>query len=345
MRVICPNCSTEYEVPDAALAGRSRKLQCASCGGRWRAGPVEADPAPLHAALAPSAPAWPEDQSGSADSAFDSDTTFIVKPPREAAFDSDATLIVRPPAPEPVVAEAAGEAAGETAPMALPEPVLDVPAAPVVDTPAVEAAEPVPPEADWRSVLRGPIAPVLEAEAPVAVALEPMPLPEPGPVADEFELRRFGKPVDAAAEAELAQAAGLEAPPPVAEPEPEPEPGPGPGHEDAAPVDGAPVDEASGATVGEELPAFLTSARGPDTVYAEAAQPDRFAELVYAARNKAIEYEPEIVARPPPVRTSNTPLVVMLVIVFVAAMALMEHRLIMHVLPSTTKFFQALGLK
>lgn len=36
MRLLCPNCSAVYEVPDAALAGRSRKLQCARCGTGWR---------------------------------------------------------------------------------------------------------------------------------------------------------------------------------------------------------------------------------------------------------------------------------------------------------------------
>lgn len=37
MRISCPNCSTEYEVPDAALAGRSRKLRCGHCGTQWPA--------------------------------------------------------------------------------------------------------------------------------------------------------------------------------------------------------------------------------------------------------------------------------------------------------------------
>jgi predicted Zn finger-like uncharacterized protein len=36
MRVSCPNCSTEYEVPDAALSGRRRTLLCERCGHRWR---------------------------------------------------------------------------------------------------------------------------------------------------------------------------------------------------------------------------------------------------------------------------------------------------------------------
>ncbi|NNM57391.1 zinc-ribbon domain-containing protein [Acidocella sp.] len=40
MRLLCPNCSAVYEVPDAALAGRSRKLQCARCGTGWRSEPL-----------------------------------------------------------------------------------------------------------------------------------------------------------------------------------------------------------------------------------------------------------------------------------------------------------------
>jgi predicted Zn finger-like uncharacterized protein len=43
MRLLCPNCSTVYEVPDAALAGRSRKLQCAQCGTGWRSEPLSPD--------------------------------------------------------------------------------------------------------------------------------------------------------------------------------------------------------------------------------------------------------------------------------------------------------------
>lgn len=36
MRVICPSCATEYEVPQAWLAGRARKLKCARCGETWQ---------------------------------------------------------------------------------------------------------------------------------------------------------------------------------------------------------------------------------------------------------------------------------------------------------------------
>jgi predicted Zn finger-like uncharacterized protein len=78
MRVSCPNCQTEYDVPDAALAGRQRKLRCAHCGTQFMAGPLaapegfgEAPPvspppaqraplqaAPVHAAPIQAAPAF-----------------------------------------------------------------------------------------------------------------------------------------------------------------------------------------------------------------------------------------------------------------------------------------------
>jgi predicted Zn finger-like uncharacterized protein len=58
MRLSCPTCSTEYEVPDAAIGGRSRKLRCGQCGYQWRlAFEAEQD----WAVLAPEAPAWPVD--------------------------------------------------------------------------------------------------------------------------------------------------------------------------------------------------------------------------------------------------------------------------------------------
>jgi predicted Zn finger-like uncharacterized protein len=37
MRLTCPKCHTEYEVPDAALAGRVRTLRCGNCGAEFKA--------------------------------------------------------------------------------------------------------------------------------------------------------------------------------------------------------------------------------------------------------------------------------------------------------------------
>ena len=36
MLLTCPNCQTEYDVPDAALTGRSRTLRCDNCMTKWK---------------------------------------------------------------------------------------------------------------------------------------------------------------------------------------------------------------------------------------------------------------------------------------------------------------------
>jgi predicted Zn finger-like uncharacterized protein len=47
MRLSCPQCQTEYEVPESALVGRPRTLRCADCGTKWKtpALPEVAEPA------------------------------------------------------------------------------------------------------------------------------------------------------------------------------------------------------------------------------------------------------------------------------------------------------------
>jgi len=276
MRVSCPNCSTEYDVPDAALAGRSRKLRCERCGHAWRTGAPAAE-------FVPAAPAWP----------VAAKPAPVFAPPPEPAY-----------TPPPFAAA--------------PPPGGGFPLPPVATVaPPTEPLEPPP-------------APVYETMAPVWA-----PLPEPPAVFPPAEPRQFGKPVDETALAEVQQAVAqeqkwqpLEPEPAVALPEPEPEP--------AAPD--------------EQLPNFLSAAAADETLmltapYAASVSGDRFAELVYAARNKAIEVEPDPPPPPPPVRTSNTPLFVVLVLAFVIACILVEHANIVHFLPSTAKFFAALGLK
>jgi predicted Zn finger-like uncharacterized protein len=43
MRIVCPNCSAAYEVPDGLLTGR-KAVSCARCGQEWRPGETEAVP-------------------------------------------------------------------------------------------------------------------------------------------------------------------------------------------------------------------------------------------------------------------------------------------------------------
>jgi predicted Zn finger-like uncharacterized protein len=47
MRIACPNCGAEYEVPDAMLASGPRMLKCARCDHRFQAeAPRAAEPGP-----------------------------------------------------------------------------------------------------------------------------------------------------------------------------------------------------------------------------------------------------------------------------------------------------------
>lgn len=60
MQIVCPNCSTAYEIPDAVFGGKARKLRCETCGTQWRAGPPDAEAEPA------AAPASPEQATQSA---------------------------------------------------------------------------------------------------------------------------------------------------------------------------------------------------------------------------------------------------------------------------------------
>ncbi len=55
MHLTCPQCHTEYDVPDAALIGRARTLRCADCGTKFTA-PALPDPALAAPELPPELP-------------------------------------------------------------------------------------------------------------------------------------------------------------------------------------------------------------------------------------------------------------------------------------------------
>jgi predicted Zn finger-like uncharacterized protein len=40
MRIVCPACDATYDVPDALLAGGTRKVRCARCGTEWLPSPA-----------------------------------------------------------------------------------------------------------------------------------------------------------------------------------------------------------------------------------------------------------------------------------------------------------------
>ncbi len=109
MQIICPNCSTSYEVPDSVFGGRPRKLRCVQCGHQWRAGP--ADPAEAEAVQPEAAPA--PQQAGVVNQ-------FLLSPEQRFSHPTEHHT--------PAAFEQPGHAEPEAAPMADPQPeghVLD----------------------------------------------------------------------------------------------------------------------------------------------------------------------------------------------------------------------------
>ena len=45
MRLICPNCDAQYEVPDNVIPAEGRDVQCSDCGNTWFQEPASAQPA------------------------------------------------------------------------------------------------------------------------------------------------------------------------------------------------------------------------------------------------------------------------------------------------------------
>lgn len=90
MRVSCPKCQTEYEVPDAALTGRSRTLRCATCMTKWKVPALEmfrqseTEPAAPEPAAMEQEPAAPEAGPASSMEAADSAVLEETPPADEA---------------------------------------------------------------------------------------------------------------------------------------------------------------------------------------------------------------------------------------------------------------------
>jgi predicted Zn finger-like uncharacterized protein len=67
MRIACPNCSAEYEVPDTLLAGGPRLLRCARCSHRFEAAPAGTPPPAATPAAEVPAPPAPATESAPAE--------------------------------------------------------------------------------------------------------------------------------------------------------------------------------------------------------------------------------------------------------------------------------------
>ncbi len=90
MRIACPSCAAEYEVPEAALAAGPRLLRCARCGHSFEAAAPtpQPEPEPEPAPEPPPPPEPPRTRAGPS----------TLRPDRAPPPDSPASP---PPAPEP----------------------------------------------------------------------------------------------------------------------------------------------------------------------------------------------------------------------------------------------------
>ncbi len=98
MRVSCPSCQTEYEVPDAALTGRARTLRCSNCMTKWRAEalqmyrpePAETTPVPSELETLPKVQAEASEslvlQAPEADAAMAAETAATTQAPQRPTF-------------------------------------------------------------------------------------------------------------------------------------------------------------------------------------------------------------------------------------------------------------------
>jgi predicted Zn finger-like uncharacterized protein len=96
MRVACPECAAEYEVPDAAL-GAARRLRCTACGTSWDWTPQAIPP--------PTPPPAPEpepepDQPAAAPEPRTEPPPADVAPPRIEVAREERIGAAPPPAPE-----------------------------------------------------------------------------------------------------------------------------------------------------------------------------------------------------------------------------------------------------
>lgn len=123
MRLTCPNCAAQYNVPDTAISAKGRTVQCAKCHTSWHQGPAE----PAAAKVTPMAAPQPVVQRP------------LPKPQKPVQAETPPAPVAAPtPKPEPVATPA-------------PKPVAAAPRAP---EPAPEAAPQPAPAADPAEALR-----------------------------------------------------------------------------------------------------------------------------------------------------------------------------------------------
>jgi len=340
-----------YDVPDAALAKGPRRLRCARCGTEWRSNdkvaapvkpavrrqpPTEAAAPTVRAPAVAAAPAVAERPA-----ALDAPPPRPPPPPESAAPVSPPAYAPPPPPPPPP---------------APPPPVFTSAPAPVFAAAAEEtdftpaAFTPAPP---FTAALSYPATGSFTDPVPAAPADQPFHQPpEPArTIEEERERQREAAARDAYAPLDDTIPRAW---PPLSEgPEPAPQPERPPettyASESAIYSTRAPAPEEPARSVtGAPLPNFLIPdpAEEPpkpgSAPYPPPATADRFAELVYAARNRSIEFEPDALRERP---VNRAPLLAIVLASVIVAVSILQYRSIEAHLPVTTGIFKAVGLR
>ncbi|WP_316015578.1 MJ0042-type zinc finger domain-containing protein, partial [Roseobacter sp. HKCCA0434] len=160
VRLICPNCATQYEVADADIPAAGRLVQCGTCETEWTATRPAVDPAPRIAEEPTEAPRF--DPAAAPDPAEATEA-------QPSDFDAEAlrSLLAREvgsqPAPQETTPDPTPESSlpdlppvPEEAPRDAPDPVAEVPpevpepaiTEPKLDQGPIEADEPDAPAAE-----------------------------------------------------------------------------------------------------------------------------------------------------------------------------------------------------
>lgn len=158
IRLICPDCGTVYQVPEAAIPAGGREVECSECGTSWRAtNPALAVAAPMPDAV-PAVPAAPAPHAPTAEAV---DSAPPAPSPKTAPLDQRLPPNVLNILREAVETERRARH-GTDHPQSGGLPDIDWPATTITDT-----------EAERRAIPAAPLAPI----SPPAPPHPPMPEP------------------------------------------------------------------------------------------------------------------------------------------------------------------------
>lgn len=140
MRIACPSCHAEYEVPDAMLADGARQLRCTRCGHGFRGGlPAEAASSPPNPAPSLAEPATapePDRPAAASPLAVSPAEAPSAEPPAAAALPADNLAAPVSPEPAPVSLPVSAPVPGPDRPPPTRGPLHHSPIDPPEDPPA-----------------------------------------------------------------------------------------------------------------------------------------------------------------------------------------------------------------